>query len=747
MKYVVIIIALVVGCARSEHRDARVKYNEGVAALAKGDLDAATKLLLEARSAAGVDPELRFRAAYDLGLAYAERAAKIRRDPKGDLAKALEYAQQAMSWLADANRLRPTDAATKKNLGIVRARLQAIADELRKGEGKLENRIEAAIKDQRGVLDGVREAWLAIKKAGGTDPLAQQGTLTHLADVERGVVAEVGAISDIAADEIDTIGKKEEDKRTDEEKVRVVQLKNIEIYLQEARGRIADARRKLQELAAEDALGRAEAALVALKRAREQLLDPITVLKTVAQDELEVVRDTAAAGGDAKSALDPTARKPEETPAWLAPDVLAERQGGLRDRLEEVRARLAAGAEAPPDPKADPQHQKLLERVKAALPAVVTASTEMENAKGALANAQLTKALEHERLVLVALAKAIEEFSDLKQTIELAYADQNQIVALLSAEGAKLPAAERAKETKDALARNLDRMARLQGLIADQLAQVEQQKPPPDEKDPQKLEAAQQQQEQAKQQMARAETLRGEALAALGKLDKALAAAGTDPVPSAAEAKTKIEELRKLFFSVIEHLQQLIRDQGETRDQTSAANSLDEFARADKLPGLVAREDGHGQMAKAITDALAAQADEMGKNPQAAQQGGPDAKAFTAAADEVRLAQGAISDATAGITKARDAKQTSESLAPAVKAQGTAIEHLENALKHLQPPPQQNQDEQKQDQQQQQQQQQQQAQQQSPAGAGQAARDQDAQQQKKRRDKEGASDSSVEKDW
>nr|MBA3501618.1 DUF4175 family protein [Deltaproteobacteria bacterium] len=604
MKYVIVLVMLL-ACAKSEHRAARVKYNEGVAALAKGDTEAAVKLLLDARSAAGVDPELRFRAAYDLGIAYAEQAAKIRREPNGDLAKALELAQQASSWLSDASRQRPNDAATKKNLAIARARVQAISDELRKGENKLEHRIDAAIKDQRGVLEGAREAWLAIRQAGGTDPLAQQGSLTHLADVERGIVAEVGAISDLATDELDTIAKKPEDKRSDEEKVRVVQLKNIELYLQDARGRIAEARRKLQELAAEDALGRAEAALVALKRAREQLLDPITVLRSLAQDELEIVRDTITAGGDAKLVIDQSsAPKQEETPAWLEPVVLADRQSGVRDRLEEVRSRLAAAVESPPPPdaKPDPQQEKLLARVKTALPSVTAASSEMDKAKQALGDKQLKAALANERLALEALARAIEEFADLKQTVELAYADQTQIGALLSPEAAKeMPAPERARETRAALARNLGRMTRLQALIADEAAQLAQQQPkdpPAEEKDPAKLEAAKQQLEQAKQQMARAETLRGEALAALGKLEKALAGTA-DPVPPAGEAKTKIEELRKLLFSVIEHLQQLIRDQGETRDQTSQTNGEDEFARAPKLPGLLTREEQHTQMAKA----------------------------------------------------------------------------------------------------------------------------------------------------
>ena len=74
--------------------------------------------------------------------------------------------------------------------------------------------------------------------------------------------------------------------------MRVVQLKNLDLYLSEARNRLSEARRKLQDLAAEDAVTRAEAALVALKRAREQLLDPITVLREVASEQLVLMQQT-----------------------------------------------------------------------------------------------------------------------------------------------------------------------------------------------------------------------------------------------------------------------------------------------------------------------------------------------------------------------------------------------------------------------------------------------------------------------
>jgi hypothetical protein len=445
--------------------------------------------------------------------------------------------------------------------------------------------------------------------------------------------------------------------------------------------------------------------------------------------------------------------------------------GGAPGAPDPAATQLTPPASTPPE---DPKHAKLIARVKAALPSVGEASAAMDRARQALVQKQIKQAVEHEQAALEALARAIEQFSDLKQTIELAYAEHQELLRLLAPEAAKqLDAAQRGKHTHDALSHNLGRMPRIKELVADEIAQLDAQAGQLDAKagappgpggagsgsaqDPkqaeaakQQLEQAKQQLEQARQQLAHAEELRGQAEAALGALDKALAT-NKDPLSPAKDADAKLTELRKLFFSVIEHLQELIREQGETRDQTSAANGEDEFTRAPKLPGLVGRQDGHAATAKAITDALAQQADAAGKQP--AQPGqppqGPSAKSLASAADEVRLAQGDMGDAHATLVKARDTKNATESLAPGVKSQAKALEHLENALKLLQPPPQKNDqknDKQQQQQQQQQKQQQDQKQDQPQGGAGQRARDDDARRQRDRRDRESRTDP-VEKDW
>ncbi len=768
---VVLLLVTTLGCGKSEHRIAREKYNEGVGLLVKGNHEAAEKALLDARSAAGVDPELRFRAAYDLGMAYAAHAEAVKTGKDADLNKALELTEQAVSWFSDAARLRKDDKDTQANLAIVRARAQSLSDDLRKGEGKLEARLDALIAQQRSVLEAARGAWVEIKKAGGADPLAQQATMTKLADEERGIVAEAGVVGDLTADEIDSIGKKEEGKRTDEEKVRVVQLKNLELYLMDGRNRIAEARRKLQELAAEDAVARAEAALVALKRAREQLLDPITVLREVAQEELVLMQETGAVaqatGGkvlDAGSAAGSAAPPQPIIPSWVTPSALGERQTGLRDRVEEVRARLAAAVEGPPPPEQqqNPEAAKLLDRVKVALPHVTSASESMRTARARLDEKKLTEAATAERDALVSLATAIEQFADLKQTIDLASETQKRLVTLLSPEAAKdIPAADRMNETKDGMAHNVARMPRIKELLADEVTKLTAQAQQIDAQaaqagsaagsgaaqapDPKQVEAAKQKLEQEKQMMAMAEGLRVEAEKLIAATDGAIKA-NKDPLTPAKAADAKLDELRRLFFSVIEHLQDLIRQQGETRDQTSAAHAEDDVARAPKLPNLSARQTQNDQLAKAITEALASQADAAAKaqDPQQQQQ----AKNMSAAADEVRLAQNDMGDAKRGIDKAKDTTNQSVSLEPVVKSQASAIEHLVNALKLLQPPQENKDQDQKQDQQKQQQQQQaqQDKKKQEQGGAGQRARDDDARRQKERHERESQSDG-VETDW
>ena len=208
---------------------------------------------------------------------------------------------------------------------------------------------------------------------------------------------------------------------------------------------------------------------------------------------------------------------------------------------------------------------------------------------------------------------------------------------------------------------------------------------------------------------------------------------------------------------MIEHLKELIRAQGETRDDTTTAQTEDDAGRAARLPGLIERQSTHGQLAEAIAQALASQADaaQQQGGQGGAPQGGPTPQALGQAALEVRSALGSMQDATTTLTQARDqSQQLSYDIGPAIESQKTAVEHLENALRLLQPPQQQDkqdkQDQQQQQQQQQDQQQQQQQQQQQSADQQlQQVREREAQREREKRERErqaGGADP-VDKDW
>ena len=232
----------------------------------------------------------------------------------------------------------------------MRARAAALADEINRGQGKLEARLDAVIDLQRKLLDEARRAWAAIKQAGGADPLAQSTTLGKLADDERGIVAEAGVIGDLASDEIDSIGKKPEDKRTQEETVRVVQLKNLDIYLLDGRGKIAEARRKLQDFDAENGVvARRGRARRAQARARAAARSDHRHARGRARRARADAADRRGRAGRSASRrrwrwARPRSRRRSSRHGSSRPRS-RDRQGTLHDRLDEVRARLQAGVD------------------------------------------------------------------------------------------------------------------------------------------------------------------------------------------------------------------------------------------------------------------------------------------------------------------------------------------------------------------------------------------------------------------
>ncbi len=792
---IVIALAMLTGvsaCSKGQHRAGREQYNAGLAALAAGNLPEAEKRLLAARDQSIGDPDLMFRANYNLGIAYLQDGDRRRADKDPDPAKALELYDQAIGWLRAAIKERTTTggdelANAQANLATALAKRSALSDEMRKGEKKIEQRLDAVIALQRGMLDQAQAAWAIVKTEGTQNPLAGQAELTALANSQRGAGAEAGVVVDMAADEIDEIGKKPEDKRSQEEQVRLLILRNLDLYLLDARARMAEARRKFQELASEPGLEKSEAALVALKRAREQFLDPIAVLRAVGQDQLELVRITAQLAqvvasqnhvqrgpGTGSASTGSAASAPPEPamqiPAWFEPQALALRQDDLHARVGEVLARLtgaldafnkqvaatvaappaagsnAPGAAAPPPVAAgsgtgpvpgadapappDPKQVKLMAGVSRAFPMVQAAQAAMATAQIALGDGKHAAAQVAETEALRQIARAIEEFSDVRGLIEVTHGEQTAVVTMLGPESKDLPAQERGAQTRDGLRKNMDRVQRMTSLLTDELGdalvkidQAAQQAqaqaaqaastgasaasgsgagssagPDPAAAAAAAAKAASTEREQTQKLYAAAETLRAEIAKLLAQTQQELDS-GKDPTGTAKLTLEKIAELRRMFFSVIEHLKELIQTQGETRDQTVAAGGKDEAGRAAVVPGIVPRQQQHTSMAQGIGEVLAKQADAAPAG-QGGGTGGPGKKQLTEAAEEVRQAGTAMTEVVGKLQSVLVPSTISRDFEPITVGQGTAIEHLQKALALLEPPKQQNQDQQDQQKQQ-----------------------------------------------
>ncbi|MDE0422383.1 MAG: hypothetical protein OXK76_16075 [Gammaproteobacteria bacterium] len=697
---------------------ARGRYNLGLGYFEAGDYQAAAAEFLAARDDAGPDPELRYRAAFNLGMSLAGQVgfgvvgaqALAAETASGQTAPSetqpeqiIETLRQSAAWFNDAVRLAPPgDDDARINLELVSKWILQLADQLNQGD-RLEARLDRLIDDQRGLRDQVRGLLTDIAaEQAGTEPVGFANEFEALASRERVLMAEVGDVIDLAAEERLYIEQTPEEERPPEQQSRAYQLGAMTGYLERARQSLSDARRRLRRLEGERGHRRADAALAELKRAREQLLDPVTVLKAVVRDEQELIAHTGALAAFADGAIGGDQQKP----GWLTDKHLAERQEDIGVRTGGILSRFEAVAASDPQTleQADASGRRVLASAIEAAPLLTEGLAAMRAAIAGLEAGNPAAALPDQNRAIARVAEAIELFADVKNLIELAYGTQQGIVALLNpgetTDEEALTVAERETLAGGLIGDNQRRIGRLKNLLDEEARAA----------------AAQGQDEQTGAAVASryemAESLRARAADSLASLASSVAASAVDEARArAGETLAHLEELRRLFFSIVEHVAALLADQGETHDRTatlqagSSAAMGDEFAPA--VGAVADRQGRHAQVGDQLAAALAQQADAASAPAQPDASGGPAASAdpeagerLAKAADEVRKAGGRmLSAATMLADGANRALTMSPDLEPALEDQLAAMEHLENALKELVPPqerqPQQGEDEQR----------------------------------------------------
>ncbi len=734
-----------------EPRDA---YNQALSRLAGGELDEAERLLQSARSRARGDGEARLAASFNLAWVEIRRAEAVMNEKPEE---ALDALHRAADWFREAIAIDDAHEPSRRNLEIVLHRALVLADEINKQDPKdVAQRLDDLIARQRDVAGAARQlSELSALPDVETESERLKALFKAAAVQARGVLSEARTLSEEVVAEVDAFDELAEETLTPEDQLRRAQLTGVIHYLHQARERLGQSRGQLRRRQGARAHRRAATALDLLKRARDQLREPVAILDQLLRDGTQIAGETRALLA-AELALAPALGSDQPTaPPWLDADYLEGRQGALAARARELHMRLSAGlaqSEEGPPPE-DPQQQKLLEQLRLAAPHLDRGAEEAERSRTLLAETDLGEAASAQASSLQALAEAREQFLDLKGLIEVAYGDQRRVDELLTVPAEDEAAAEvRIREFGSALeeiqTRNLERTRRMSGMIAEQVTALEAQREASAAAAPQPGQPQPTSPEQIEAELERLELADGVAALSEGAMQSAAEqlarlseedAALEDARDHVGTALRGLENLRRLFFTMVEHLRDAARRQVELGDAVEEGFGLaagDPAALGAELGPLTARQD---ELA-ALTDQLAQALHEQSlQDPASFTQGGSgdpaaDQAAAQAATDRLIKASEHVLEAADRMKDAGESMVTESPERDAIRpAQDDAVRALAQAIALLEPPQQDQQqsgDQGQQGPQQQQQQDGQGEQESQPQGAAQQAEQEEQEEQK-----------------
>ncbi|MEZ4331697.1 MAG: VWA domain-containing protein [Myxococcota bacterium] len=725
----------------------RERFNRANARLAEGDAAAASVLYREARRDATDDQALRYAASYNLGMAAVAQADGLEREKP---AEALALLHEAADWFREAAAMEPDETDPRHNLDVVLRRALILADAIaRRGQRDVEGELDRLIEQQRA---RVAESAVLLDAVARTEASGQGDgwapAFDAAATAQRALLAEAETVADRVADEKAIIESRPEAERAPEDVLRGASLEGVLAYLDQAAERMGQTRGQLRRRSAERAYRRGAEALTQLKRARDQLRDPVEQLGVLMAEVAGLAQATArradgpATDGAAEGAARPGAATAAgvgrgggdepigasgtepavRLPAFLTPESIAAETGAAAARVRELAERFeraadqaaasldAAGASTEAT-AADADAEALREALIAAAPLVRRADEAMAHARVAAEAADFSLAVEAEGEVVATLGAARERFLDLRALIAVAHATQTEIAGLATSDEAQAKAVRaRAPSALVALQeKNRARATRLEALLGRERARAQAARaaadsagaetgqtsaPPTGEADANDALA---------QRFDRATSLLAEAEAAMDDTRTGLAArsGSGEPdwarvAPPATRAAERLDALRQLFFSLVEQLERLARDQVDLGDRTREALALDvaegvESTRV-RADALATEQGALETQAGAIADALLARAtaaaSDEGSTPGAqggsatvSPSAGPDADTLRRAAELVATAQLSMRAAASDLD---DEARPLEGVPP---VQEDASASLREALALLSPPP------------------------------------------------------------
>jgi len=666
-----------------EPQTPRAFFNRGVAALTAGEFQEALRRLERARRDAAGDSELRFRAAYDLGLASASLAEQLEVDSPQE---ALNSLYTAADWFRDAVGQRPDDEDSRVNLEIALRRALLLADRLATRPEGLEAELKQLASRQRevvGDLAGLLQLLSDDPELFAEDRLRRE--FRARAASQRALLSD----GDRLAREIDTeresLASRPEEDRSPEEQMRVAQLGGVLHYLHRAREKMGQTRRQLRQRQGDRAYRRGSGALAELKRAIDQLSDPVALIDVLLRDAGEVAKGTAMLETARRADLAGAGDAPR-APVWLSSESLAGDQRQVVERVGELDERLRAGLEQDPGP--DPQARELIASVAQAQPFVASAQEKLASAATSLDSDEPGAALPPQAGAISALAEARERFLDLRGLIEATYADEQRIAEVLEA-GIEWSEQER-KEFLPALVefqrRNIDRAERLEAKLAARAAFPPVPGPAGDAPDAE-AEAIRQ----------RRFELAGQLLTlTLGGMDEVHSSLGgeapkrlswSDAQQAGSAAVGHLEMLRRLFLSIAEQLRDALRQQIDLVDTTQDAAALGDPASSTApqsslrdWPTLSTRQAELATRAGELSIALEEQSNQSGGVLEEESDGFETSRRLRVAGEHVLVAQTEMEGAAKGLGG------EPPPLEDVRIRQDAAVSELELALAELVPP-------------------------------------------------------------
>jgi Ca-activated chloride channel homolog len=692
------VLLFIIACEQfiGDEKTARDVYNEGTVALTSQKYSEASELLLSARDEAKSDGELRQFSAYNLALSHALNGMNFEeQEPQ----KASEEYAQAASWFRDAVRLDPDDEDSRKNLEVVLKRMQLLADRLNSGQNGLEEQMDRLLDDSRTLRDQLRELSNKISSTGDDqDPTGYRTQFDSLAVQVRTLQADASTVLQLSASERRNIEDKVEQERTEEDQIRSVQLTYLELHLTEGRDEISDTRRKLRRLDIERAVQNMEETVQSLKRAREQLLSPITVLQSLVQEEQALIQMSEIKLASELQSLNLEDNRTEVAlPSWFTIEYLSGEQQHIQQRSNEILQRFEQSSNTNIDESIPEEQKNMLILIKDAVPPLSNAVQEMTTANNLLQQSNVKQAMESEQQALVSLILAVERFADVKNLIEITYASQKEIIELITPDNAKeentFSAEEREQLIQTKLTENIGRLERMIiALSLEKNKQLQQAQAQAAEQDnPQE-----DQTESIDALFEEAENLRAETYASLITMQQEMNDS-QNVSASAQAAEESLTKLRILFFSIVEHLKDVLERQGSLRDTTSEAASDEYEQMRENIPLLQPEQSQLEQKTQALAETLQKQAD------AATEQGQPErSESIGDAYVETAMAVQHMQDVLEQMQMVYSEEGgMSHDLEEATASQLKAMDAIVAAIKALQPPQQNEGDEQQENQEQQ----------------------------------------------